>query len=311
MAGSVDEASGAVFASFGGLANNPRAGASASLDTVVAEFESLFINEWLKAARGAEDVLFEGNPMRSQQVSLQRDWHDAQMARQLAQRGGLGLSDVLRRQLDPEVAAATRTTSRSIDDYRRAAVSMPPAGNPGDSTETRGRDVKALQSSRGVLFGSPGEFVAGVVEFARDAAARLSAPVGGVLAQAALETGWGGQVPRRDDGSSSFNLFGIKAGSDWTGPTARVSSREFVDGRWIDRVAEFRAYEDLAAGFEDYVKLLATNPRYASVLETGDDTAAFAAALQRAGYATDPRYADKIVEIAAGAGGLGAAEVGP
>lgn len=300
MSVDVVEASRAVFGSFSGLADQQHSAASASLDTVVAEFESLFINEWLKAARGAEDVLFADNPLRSQQVETQRDWHDSQLARQLAQRGGLGLGDVLRRQLDPQSDPAPGTAGRGLADYRRVALPATVARTPLAAAAEQAVAPKRSSGARS-SFDSPEAFVARVMPLARAAAESLGVPAHGVLAQAALETGWGRQVPVLEDGSSANNLFGIKAGADWQGATVERSSREYLDGRWVDRVSRFRAYPDLQSGFQDYVRFLRDDPRYAEVIDAGDDPAAFADALQRAGYATDPRYGEKIARIAAAA----------
>lgn len=119
-----------------------------------------------------------------------------------------------------------------------------------------------------------------------------------MLAQAALETGWGKSLPCDTDGTSSFNFFGIKAGSSWQGDSVSTKTLEFEAGTPVPRTAKFRAYDSPADSFRDYVEVLRNNPRYASALNTGSDAKAFASALQRGGYATDPRYAMKIETIA-------------
>ena len=118
-----------------------------------------------------------------------------------------------------------------------------------------------------------------------------------MVAQAALETGWGRREILHADGSPSHNLFGIKAGPGWKGPVAEVTTTEFVEGRPVKLKAAFRAYGSYAESFADYARLIGTNPRYAQVMASADDAARFAQGLQRAGYATDPQYADKLARV--------------
>jgi flagellar protein FlgJ len=129
---------------------------------------------------------------------------------------------------------------------------------------------------------------------AERAAKRLAVAPQALLAQAALETGWGRHVMRSADGASSNNLFGIKAGGGWQGDSVARPTIEYENGVAERTLARFRAYPDVAATFDDYADLIGTHPRYRSVRGSGDDVAAFADALQQAGYATDPRYAEKI-----------------
>jgi flagellar protein FlgJ len=119
-----------------------------------------------------------------------------------------------------------------------------------------------------------------------------------VLAQAALETQWGQHMPKQADGTSSYNLFGMKAGSSWDGDRVNVPTLEVEGGVPVRRRAAFRAYESPADSFDDYARLLGDNPRYAQALGKGDDVAGFAHGLVQGGYATDPAYARKIAAIA-------------
>ena len=120
-----------------------------------------------------------------------------------------------------------------------------------------------------------------------------------MVAQAALETGWGKSEPRGPNGRPSFNLFGIKAGRSWSGPVVEASTTEIVDGQPQRQVERFRAYASYAEAFNDYARLLTANPRYAAVLGN-QDAGGFARALQQAGYATDPMYAAKLERIIGG-----------
>lgn len=146
---------------------------------------------------------------------------------------------------------------------------------------------------------SPEGFVASVWPHAQRAARELGVDPRALVAQAALETGWGRRMIQRGDGDSANNLFGIKA-TGWSGERASASTHEYRGGVRRNERADFRAYASPAESFADYVRLLKRSPRYAQALEAGGDVRRFAQALQRAGYATDPSYADKITAIANG-----------
>ena len=139
-------------------------------------------------------------------------------------------------------------------------------------------------------------FVRELLPAARRAAEALGLAPEFVLAQAALETGWGSAMLRHPDGRPSNNLFNIKAGSDWDGERVRVQTTEYRNGRPQTEIAEFRAYPSIDAAFADYVRLIAENDRYARV-RGARTPEAFAQALAAAGYATDPDYAHKIVRV--------------
>ncbi|WP_199742136.1 glucosaminidase domain-containing protein, partial [Vulcaniibacterium tengchongense] len=145
---------------------------------------------------------------------------------------------------------------------------------------------------------SPEAFARSIWPHARKAAAELGVDPRALVAQAALETGWGRRLPQDAEGGG-HNLFGIKAGASWSGGRAQARTHEYVDGARREEVASFRTYDSPAASFADYVRLLKTSPRYAQALGAGD-ARRFAGALQRAGYATDPGYAAKIAAIAEG-----------
>jgi flagellar protein FlgJ len=141
------------------------------------------------------------------------------------------------------------------------------------------------------------EFVDAVRPHAEKAAAELGVPARALIAQAALETGWGQHIGKAGDGSSGFNLFGIKAQSGWSGPSLSQATAEFQDGQWTTGQANFRSYGSIGAAFDDYVKFLKDNPRYADAIRSGN-VQSFADGLQKAGYATDPQYAQKLLRVA-------------
>ncbi|MET0211202.1 MAG: flagellar assembly peptidoglycan hydrolase FlgJ, partial [Burkholderiaceae bacterium] len=142
---------------------------------------------------------------------------------------------------------------------------------------------------------------AGFVQQHKEAAATAEKttgiPASFMIAQAAHETGWGRKEIKHTDGTPAYNLFGIKAGSNWNGPTADVTTTEYIGGQARKVVQKFRAYSSYAESFADYAQLMKNNPRYAKVVAAGSNAQGFAQGLQRAGYATDPAYADKLTRV--------------
>lgn len=160
-------------------------------------------------------------------------------------------------------------------------------------------EAAAAEAAAAFAERSPERFVASIWNQAQAAARELGVDARALVAQAALETGWGRRQIRRADGSSANNLFGIKA-TGWKGERATAGTHEYVNGQRRNETADFRAYASPAESFADYVRMLRNNPRYAQALKSGGSVKQFAQALQRAGYATDPAYADKIAAIANG-----------
>lgn len=147
-------------------------------------------------------------------------------------------------------------------------------------------------------FASADDFVATMLPLAKEAAARIGVDPTVLVAQAALETGWGKSIMRQQDGSNSHNLFGIKAQGEWQGPEARAITSEFRDGQMVKETASFRSYPSYSDSFHDLVTVLQNNNRYQGVLKSADNPEQFVKELQKAGYATDPDYASKISQIA-------------
>jgi len=147
-------------------------------------------------------------------------------------------------------------------------------------------------------FADSAEFVATMLPMAEQAAKRIGIDPRYLVAQAALETGWGKSVMRQADGSSSHNLFGIKATGNWQGDQARAITSEFRGGQFVKETAAFRSYDSYQDSFHDLVSLLQNNARYQDAVKSADNPEQFARELQKAGYATDPGYARKIISIA-------------
>jgi peptidoglycan hydrolase FlgJ len=264
----------------------------AALPQVARQFEAIFTQMMLKSMRQASfgDSLFD-----SQQSKAYRDLFDKQLALSLSGKGsGIGIADMLVRQLggkpvpptDAGVAGAPAAGS-TVPVWMRSALH-------GAASAARA----AVPAVAAAVPDDPVAFVRAVAPYARAAAHKLGVSVRAVLAQAALETGWGKHTPTVADGASSHNLFGIKGGGSWQGSRANVPTLEYENGVAVRRQASFRAYASPAESFADYARLLGDNPRYAGVTGHGDDVAGFAHALVDAGYATDPAYARKITAIA-------------
>ncbi|WP_077045758.1 flagellar assembly peptidoglycan hydrolase FlgJ [Pseudomonas sp. KK4] len=165
--------------------------------------------------------------------------------------------------------------------------------------QTHGRAIAQIPLAPAKkAFSSADEFVNAMLPMAKEAADRIGLDPRYLVAQAALETGWGKSVMRAQDGSSSHNLFGIKASSNWQGNSARAITSEFRNGEMVKETAEFRSYDSYRDSFHDLVTLLQTNNRYQDVVKSADNPEQFVRELQKAGYATDPQYASKISQIA-------------
>jgi len=254
----------------------------AAIREVARQFESLFARIMIKSMRDAvgKDPIFGSDATDTYQGMF-----DDQLSIELTRGRGLGLADMLIQQLQRMgVAGATGGASASAT----ATAAASPAAAPGTPAAQPPVASSATQAS----------FVRELWPQAQAAGAQLGVDPRAVIAQAALETHWGQSVPHDSSGQSSNNLFGVKAGAAWAGGSVTAGTREFQGGTAIATDAQFRAYDSRAQSVEDYVALLRTNPHYAAALNAGGDVHAFAAALQRGGYATDPEYARKIATIA-------------
>jgi len=259
----------------GAQANDPKA-----LRAAAQQFEALFTQMMLKSMRATH---FGDDLTGGQEGQVYQDMYDQQLSMHLSSGRGIGLADMLVRQLQQgQSATALPATPQTSAARGVQTTSTAAASGAGDSVSSA--DATA--------------FVNSVQPYAQQAAQQLGVPARALIAQAALETGWGKHMPRDASGRSSFNLFGIKAGGAWQGDTVSTSTQEFSQGAMNTQTAQFRAYGSVAESFADYVHFLKSNPRYADALRSGSDTQSFAQGLQSAGYATDPDYARKITTVA-------------
>ncbi|GLQ47364.1 flagellar rod assembly protein/muramidase FlgJ [Dyella lipolytica] len=277
---------------FSALRHQAETDSSGTLPAVAKQFESMFTEMLLKSMRDANfgDPLFE-----SQAGDEWQDMYDQQLSLNLSQHGkGLGIADMLVRQLGGHNGQGGESKAGTID---------PGAAGLVDGWRQRLYDVADATRSAGraAMAWLPADAEAFVRELAPQAsvvARELGLSLRTVLAQAALETQWGKHMPTHSDGSSSFNLFGIKAGGSWGGSRVNVPTVEYEGGIAVRKQAQFRSYKSTTDSLADYADLIGKDPRYAQARGRGDDVLGYAKALIEGGYATDPDYAGKVAAIA-------------
>ncbi len=299
----------------------------ARIQEVARQLEGQFAQMLIKCMRDASfgDSLFPGENQTF------RDMYDQQLAKAMTSGKGLGLAPMIARQLGAvETATPATLPSTALSAYRRV---MPSAESDSMLDAIAGRGISPARGASHQATGAampitletimdrpdacaevetvgnadpgkyarntPERFVSEIWNDAKKAAKELGVDPRALVAQAALETGWGRRVIKREDGGTANNLFGIKA-TGWKGERASAGTHEYTNGVKHNEVADFRAYASPAESFADYVRLLKTNPRYQQALAAGTDIKNFANGLQKAGYATDPKYATKIAAIAHG-----------
>ncbi|MEW5889699.1 MAG: flagellar assembly peptidoglycan hydrolase FlgJ [Pseudomonadota bacterium] len=256
----------------------------AALKSAAQQFEAVFLQMVLKAMREAtpQSGLTDGEQGRFYMQML-----DQQLAQTLAARGATGLAALMERQL-----------ARGLPEKAGGAIAgipeFPPM--PQVPAQTRPLSPTAVGEKENGAPPHVREFIDRLWPHALEASRATGIPPHFMIAHAALETGWGRHEPRLADGRPSHNLFGIKAGRGWSGATVEAATTEFENGRAVSRTERFRAYASYGEAFHDYARLLTGSPRYAEVLGS-QDPAAFARGLARAGYASDPMYADKLTRV--------------
>lgn len=297
------------FGHLNSLKQGVQAGADAPLEKqkeVAKQFEALFIQQLLKQARqvSTTPTLFD-----SQQTRLAQSMSDEQMALQLAD-PGIGLAQALLAQIQGGQTAGSDKPSRDSGMPELASSRLP--GLRSRIEEERRADAPSISALIGLLTnnsvagkiysaikGAPEHiqsFVSKMSDAAKVASAESGVPAKLILSQAALESGWGKREILREDGSTSFNLFGIKASPNWKGKVVNIMTTEYEDGVAHKVKQPFRAYDSYAESFADYARLISRNDRYRDVV--GAPSAEEAAhRIQAAGYATDPSYAQKLISI--------------
>jgi flagellar protein FlgJ len=240
---------------------------------VARQFEALFIQTMLKAMREASQL---SEITDGEQTRFYQDMYDKQIALDLARKDGIGLASIIERQLAGQPPRSAELPAPVPARATKASAEIAPA---------------EWQPS------SPEAFIQDIWPHATKSAKELGVSADVLIAQAALETGWGRKVIHDRQGNNSFNLFGIKADNSWQGDQVTVTTVEYRDGIAQREHAAFRSYASLADSLNDYVEFLKQNPRYQQALANVGQAEVFLQELQQAGYATDPAYADKIGDI--------------
>ena len=291
----------------GATGTNPRA----AVRETAKQLESLFMNELMKSMRAST---MSTGMLDNSGSEMATGMLDTQLAGQMTGRPG-GLADVIARQLErqmglkPEAGSSTQAatgasfkglgqleqdfpggTGADLEDILRRAQSL-------DRGAGRTQSANAPSETNGKRLSASEQFIRKHHDAAKAAEAATGIPSGHILGQAALESGWGKHEIKMKDGTSSHNLFGIKATANWKGKVAEVTTTEYIGGVARKVTAKFRAYDSYEDAFKDHARLLTQSPRYSQTVAKADTAQGYAQGLQKAGYATDPAYASKLTQV--------------
>ncbi|MEW6707433.1 MAG: flagellar assembly peptidoglycan hydrolase FlgJ [Pseudomonadota bacterium] len=261
--------------SISALKHQAAADPKSAIRQAAKQFESLFMQELVKSMRQSS---MASGLLDNEGSKLGTELLDTQLSTQMSGLPG-GLADVIARQLERQMGVPA---SGQASPQAAAAAALRSGADPAQVHQSMGHAQAFVKQHQ---------------EAARAVQAQTGIPAGFLIAQAAHETGWGRRDIRTADGTPSHNLFGIKAGANWKGPVAEITTTEYINGRAHKVTAKFRAYASYEESFADYARLMSNNPRYEGVLANAGDARSFAHGLQRAGYATDPAYADKLTRV--------------
>ncbi|ANU37124.1 flagellar assembly peptidoglycan hydrolase FlgJ [Vibrio scophthalmi] len=266
-----------------------------ALTAAAKQFESIFTSMLFKSMRDA-NATFESGLLDSQNQQFYRQMQDEQMASELSSSGSLGLADMIVAQLS--TGSIENNSASNHDDF---ADIMEKVDRARQSQSLRDGEPQPAEPASKVVgkaanFDSPESFVASMKPYAEKAARALGVDSSLLLAQAALETGWGQKMVANTRGSSN-NLFNIKADRSWDGAKVATQTLEYHQGVPVQEKAAFRSYSDYEQSFNDYVRFLNENPRYTTALRHGGNSEQFIRGIHQAGYATDPQYAEKVLRV--------------
>ncbi|WP_052074739.1 flagellar assembly peptidoglycan hydrolase FlgJ [Shewanella mangrovi] len=311
------------LAGLDGLRSRAQKDQKAALKEVAQQFEGIFVQMLMKSMREANQAFEADSPFNSQYTKFYESMHDQQMSVNLSSKGMLGLADLMVQQLSPE---GTKMTPASVLRTHEAPAAAEKSEAPVATVANLDKQPTATtteyklperqhvfpeqQQLAAVLRGeklptqaanedmrSPESFVKTLYPYAKDAAEQLGTTPEVLLAQSALETGWGQKMTKADNGQSSNNLFNIKAGSRWSGNTTAANTLEYEQGQAVSKKEEFRVYDSIKASFDDYVNLISGSERYQAARENAANPGSFIKGLADAGYATDPQYAQKVMRV--------------
>ncbi|MCW8934608.1 MAG: flagellar assembly peptidoglycan hydrolase FlgJ [Gammaproteobacteria bacterium] len=294
------------FQSLAHLKKGAREQSPEAIKEVAKQFESLFVKMMLKSMR---DTIPENELFGSKAEKMYQDMHDKQLSTDIANGRGIGLASVIERQLGgvPDSDINEKPVEdyinnpRPVMPYSKSNVTLSRLRSDffAVTADTQTQQKTQVDTEVSNLWHSKQAFIEDVWPHALRASEKLGVDAEVLMAQSALETGWGEHLPVKADGSNSFNLFGIKADQRWSGDKVEITTREFRHGVMQHEQAAFRTYDSVSQAFDDYTNFIMENPRYQKALEHGYDPSSYASELQRAGYATDPDYASKINRIRA------------
>ncbi|WP_286265352.1 flagellar assembly peptidoglycan hydrolase FlgJ [Thalassotalea atypica] len=293
-----------------------KASKDAALKEAAQQFEGIFMQMLLKSMRQAEDVLASDSPFNSQSTKFYRDMQDQQMALEMSTNGTLGLSDLIVRQLGGDDSFTSRSVLRTenndfsvrnaqvnaksgeLDQLAQQFFNLGQASNnrhQNNSNAVEANEQTKKDVSNSPQYKDPKDFVTALSSSAKNVQQSLGVPFEVVIAQAALETGWGQKIIKNSEGQSSNNLFNIKADQRWGGDKTSKETLEYEQGTLVKKNEPFRVYQTIEDSLSDYVSFLSTGERYQDALSKPDNVEHFLHGLQKAGYATDPNYANKIL----------------
>lgn len=290
-----------------------KASKEAALDQAAKQFEAIFMQMLMKSMRKAQDVLASDSPFNSESTKFYRDMHDQQMSLEMSNNGSLGLSELIVRQLggdsDNFKPHSILRSDGNLDSRGSVRITQPrlltnanlvndPTAqqDPRKDRQTNGSAAAQMASTlQSPAFEQPKDFVTALTADAKRIEDKIKVPFEVVIAQAALETGWGQKIIKTDSGKSSNNLFNIKADSRWAGEKTHKETLEFENGAMVKKREPFRVYDSIGESANDYVNLLTQSDRYQGALKKAENVEQFLHNLQSAGYATDPNYAKKIM----------------
>jgi flagellar protein FlgJ len=283
------------------LRSAAKSGDEGALEEAAKQFEAIFVQMLLKSMRKAAEALADkDSPFNSDQVKFYRDMHDQQLATDMSTNGSIGLADVIVQQMginNGVMPAGAVRSDGNLSVLNRQQVML----RQRHEGALFGDVANATNTNKQAAFNSPQEFVEHLYPQAIQAAEKLNIDPKALLAQAAVETGWGKFVIHQQDGASSHNLFGIKADKRWEGDKAVVDTLEYVNNIPEKQQAAFRSYSDFGDSLNDYIHFVQSNPRYEQALGKTESPQQYFKELQQAGYATDPAYAEKVMSVYNGA----------
>jgi len=283
-----------------------------SIREVANQFESMFASMLIKSMRQANEAFETDSPFNNKNTKFYTDMQDNQLALDISRHGTLGLADALVRQLDPMsigrpegipedklvMPNSEKPIMMDINNTLPAVdLNKPDKTQPSVMVFNTNQSQDIDKNNVSKTFSDQKSFVDTLMPYAKKVAKTLGISPAALVAQSALETGWGKKIINNTDNESSFNLFNIKAHKSWEGETVSKDSLEVENGIGVKRRSELRAYESYAQSFDDYGKFITKNQRYSDALKQGGDAGRYVEELQKAGYATDPQYADKIKQI--------------